>query len=105
MFHLKIRAYLPGLAWVGFDPANNVIAAERHIRSAIDRDYSDVPPTRGVFRGEAASELAASVMVSLPDVPVLSDRFMPMTTWVAPQPPDQRAELEQQQQQQQQQQQ
>jgi hypothetical protein len=43
-----------------------------------------------------------SVMVSLPDVPVLSDRFMPMTTWVAPQPPDQRAELEQQQQQQQQ---
>ena len=37
--------------WVGFDPTNNLIAGERHIRVAIGRDYADVPPTRGVYKG------------------------------------------------------
>ena len=41
----RIYALLPGLGWVGFDPTNNLIAAERHIRTAVGRDYADVPPT------------------------------------------------------------
>ncbi len=57
----------PTLGWVGFDPTNDVLAAERHVRVAIGRDYADVPPTRGVFRGEARSELAVLVTVSLSD--------------------------------------
>ena len=42
------------LGWVGFDPTNNLIAGERHIRVAVGRDYADVPPTRGVFKGKSA---------------------------------------------------
>ena len=61
--HAWVEALLPGLGWVGFDPTNNSIAAERHIRVAIGRDYADVPPTRGVFRGSAESELAVAVKV------------------------------------------
>ena len=61
-----------------------MLAAERHIRAAVGRDYADVPPTRGVFRGEAGSELAVLVTVSLADSPTRPDRVMPMTTWVAP---------------------
>jgi transglutaminase-like putative cysteine protease len=38
---------------LGFDPTNNLIAGERHIRVAVGRDYADVPPTKGVFRGMA----------------------------------------------------
>ncbi len=56
--HAWAEAYLPTLGWVGFDPTNDVLAAERHIRVAVGRDYADVPPTRGVFRGEAGSVLA-----------------------------------------------
>ena len=63
--HAWAEAYLPTLGWVGFDPTNDVLAAERHVRVAVGRDYADVPPTRGVFRGEAGSELAVLVTVSL----------------------------------------
>ena len=82
--HAWAEAYLPTLGWTGFDPTNDVLAAERHIRVAIGRDYADVPPTRGVFRGEAGSELAVLVTVSLADSPTRPDRVMPMTTWVTP---------------------
>jgi transglutaminase-like putative cysteine protease len=82
--HAWTEAYLPTLGWVGFDPTNDVLAAERHIRVAVGRDYADVPPTRGVFRGEAGSVLAVLVTVSLSDSPIRPERVMPMTTWVAP---------------------
>jgi hypothetical protein len=48
---------------VGFDPTNNVLAGERHIQVGVGRDYHDVPPTRGVFKGNAGSELSVSVHV------------------------------------------
>jgi transglutaminase-like putative cysteine protease len=64
-----VEALLPGLGWVGFDPTNNLLAGERHIRTAIGRDYADVPPTRGVFKGKAASELKVSVRVAPSDAP------------------------------------
>ena len=67
--HAWIEALLPGLGWIGFDPTSNIIAGERHIRTAIGRDYSDVPPTKGIFKGNAASELAVSVRVAPSDAP------------------------------------
>lgn len=102
--HAWVEAYLPALGWVGFDPTNDVLAAERHVRVAVGRDYADVPPTRGVFRGEAGSELAVLVTVSLADAPIRSDRVLPMTTWVAPEvvEPAESFDYAQQQQQQQQ---
>jgi transglutaminase-like putative cysteine protease len=65
--HAWVEALLPGLGWVGFDPTNDVLAGGRHIRVAVGRDYADVPPTRGVFRGGAESELTVTVKVSLSD--------------------------------------
>ncbi|HUS05123.1 MAG TPA: transglutaminase family protein [Bryobacteraceae bacterium] len=62
--HAWVEALLPGLGWVGFDPTNNLVASDRHIRTAIGRDYADVPPTRGVFKGSAASKMSVVVMVS-----------------------------------------
>ena len=55
---------MPGPGWVGLDPTNNILAGERHIRVAIGRDYADVPPTRGVYKGESQSELGVSVTVT-----------------------------------------
>jgi len=62
--HAWIEVLMPRLGWVAFDPTNNLVGGDRHIRVAIGRDYADVPPTRGVYKGEAQSELSVSVTVS-----------------------------------------
>jgi transglutaminase-like putative cysteine protease len=67
--HAWVEAFLPGLAWVAVDPTNNLVGGERHIRVAIGRDYADVPPTRGVYKGEAESGLSVSVTVSSANAP------------------------------------
>ena len=61
--HAWVEVFLPSTRWIGFDPTNNVIAGERHIAAAVGRDYNDVPPSRGVYKGEAESQLAVGVSV------------------------------------------
>ncbi len=79
--HAWAEALLPGLGWVGFDPTNNTIVEDRHIRVAVGRDYADVPPTRGVFRGNADSELTVTVNVSSSDESPIHE--LPLETdWV-----------------------
>jgi transglutaminase-like putative cysteine protease len=65
--HAWVEATVPRLGWVAFDPTNNLVGGDRHIRVAIGRDYADVPPTRGVYKGEAQSELSVAVTVSPAD--------------------------------------
>jgi transglutaminase-like putative cysteine protease len=67
--HAWVEALVPNLGWIAFDPTNNLIGADRHIRVALGRDYADVPPTRGVHKGEAESELSVAVTVSPSDAP------------------------------------
>ena len=76
--HAWIEAFLPELGWIGFDPTNNLIAHHRHIRTAVGRDYADVPPTHGVFRGSAESELYVAVQVEASDEAPALDRKMPI---------------------------
>jgi transglutaminase-like putative cysteine protease len=61
--HAWVDVFLPSLRWVGFDPTNNIMASERHVSVAVGRDYGDVPPARGVFKGETESQLAVGVSV------------------------------------------
>jgi transglutaminase-like putative cysteine protease len=98
--HAWLEALLPGLGWTGFDPTNNLIAGERHVRTAIGRDYADVPPTRGIFKGNAASELTVSVQVAPSDAPPIEPDLSPPPQWVAAE--IEPREIQQQQQQQQQ---
>ena len=67
--HAWVEALLPGLGWVGLDPTNNVLASDRHVRTAVGRDYADVPPTRGTFKGSADSQLLVAVRVAPSDAP------------------------------------
>jgi transglutaminase-like putative cysteine protease len=62
--HAWVEALVPHLGWVGFDPTNWLVAGDRHIRTAMGRDYADVPPTHGIFRGRADSELTVAVRVT-----------------------------------------
>jgi transglutaminase-like putative cysteine protease len=76
--HAWVEALIPHLGWVGLDPTNNLIAHHRHIRTAVGRDYSDVPPTHGVFRGNTASELYVAVKVEASDHPPALDQKLPI---------------------------
>ena len=38
--HAWVEALVPRLGWVAFDPTNNLVGADRHIRVAIGRDYA-----------------------------------------------------------------
>jgi transglutaminase-like putative cysteine protease len=62
--HAWVEALLPSLGWVGFDPTHDEIAGERHIRTAIGRDYADVPPTMGTMKGSGDTELKVHVRVT-----------------------------------------
>jgi len=96
--HAWVEAYLGDLGWVAFDPTNNLLGCERHIRVAVGRDYADVPPTRGVYKGEAESELSVTVAVSPVNAPEPEE--LPTTTVIRSKPvsSEARAQFEQQQQ-------
>jgi transglutaminase-like putative cysteine protease len=78
-----VEAYLPGTGWVGLDPTNDILAGEHHVRTAVGRDYADVPPTRGVFKGEASSELTVAVRVAPSDKPPPPETEMESEDWSA----------------------
>ena len=62
--HAWVEVWLPTIGWVGFDPTNNMLTGERHITVATGRDYADVTPTRGIYRGLANEELSVSVRIN-----------------------------------------
>lgn len=76
--HAWVEAFLPELGWVGFDPTNHLVTGERHIRTAIGRDYADVPPTHGMFRGRTRSDLTVAVRVTPSEGTPSLDRELPV---------------------------
>ena len=99
--HAWVEAYLGELGWVGFDPTNNLEGCDRHVRVALGRDYSDVPPTRGVYKGDAESELSVLVTVTPVDAPEPEELPPTTVTRTRFRNADANADVEQQQQQQQ----
>jgi transglutaminase-like putative cysteine protease len=78
--HAWVEVLLPELGWVGCDPTNDLFAGNRHIRTAVGRDYADVPPTRGIFRGNAASLLEVGVKVLPAEVRIADEDVLPQAT-------------------------
>jgi transglutaminase-like putative cysteine protease len=79
--HAWVEILMPELGWVGFDPTNNMLASERHIRVAVGRDYSDVPPNKGVFKGAAESSLQVEVHINPVEMHIPFEEMLPVTTW------------------------
>jgi transglutaminase-like putative cysteine protease len=59
--HAWAEVFLPGSGWIGFDPTLGKPIELRHIRVAYGRDYGDVPPVRGVYKGRAGQSLSVDV--------------------------------------------
>jgi transglutaminase-like putative cysteine protease len=51
--HAWASVFAPGLGWVDFDPTNHKFVDDSYVVVAIGRDYSDVPPLKGVIFSES----------------------------------------------------
>lgn len=61
--HAWVEALIPGMGWIGLDPTAGRFVEQQHIRIAYGRDYGDVPPVRGVYKGHAGQSLSVDVLV------------------------------------------
>lgn len=63
--HAWLECYLPGIGWVAYDPTHNRRVDATYIKVAMGRDYVDVRPLAGTFRGGAVADMQVSVEVAL----------------------------------------
>ena len=61
--HAWAEVYIPERGWCAFDPTLGNPVGLRHIRVACGRDYGDVAPVRGVYKGQAGQRLCVDVLV------------------------------------------
>jgi transglutaminase-like putative cysteine protease len=61
--HAWVGVYAGDLGWVDIDPTNNMFVAQDHVTVAWGRDYTDVPPVRGIVIGAGPHSLKVSVDV------------------------------------------
>lgn len=71
--HAWCEAWLPDLGWVGIDPTNDRLVDEHFIKVAVGRDFTDVPPNKGIYRGRARESIRVRVATrALETLPALS---------------------------------
>ncbi|WPJ94338.1 transglutaminase family protein [Coraliomargarita algicola] len=61
--HAWVECFLPGIGWAGYDPTHDRRVDATYIKVAIGRDYVDVRPLAGTFRGGAVAEMEVAVQV------------------------------------------
>lgn len=67
--HAWIEAYVPGHGWAAFDPTHDRVADERYVKVAVGRDYADIRPVNGTYRGAPTRSLTVKVAVRQHTVP------------------------------------
>lgn len=72
--HAWCEAWLPGAGWVGVDPTNDRVVDEAFIKVAVGRDFTDTPPNKGVYRGQAKQTISVRVETRQLD-------HLPSLTW------------------------
>lgn len=61
--HAWTEVLMPSGVWMPFDPTLGKPVGLRHVRVAYGRDYGDVAPVRGVYKGQAGQRLSVDVRV------------------------------------------
>ncbi len=51
-------------SWIGFDPTHqSIYVNDKYIKIGAGRDYADIPPVRGTYKGRARESLSVNVRV------------------------------------------
>ncbi|UQN07063.1 transglutaminase family protein [Deinococcus sp. QL22] len=61
--HAWAECLIPEYGWLGYDPTNNCLAGEKHIKIGHGREYGDVSPVRGTYFGGGRGRLDVEVRV------------------------------------------
>jgi transglutaminase-like putative cysteine protease len=62
--HAWVEVYVLGHGWCGLDPTNNRQPDGHYVKVAVGRDYADVSPVKGTYRGTAKRQLQVEVLVT-----------------------------------------
>jgi hypothetical protein len=59
--HAWCEVWLPDVGWTGFDPTNGCPVNHDFVKTAVGRDFSDVPPNKGTYRGAGDEKIEVRV--------------------------------------------
>jgi transglutaminase-like putative cysteine protease len=65
--HAWIETFVPGFGWAAYDPTHDRTADERYVKVAAGRDYADIRPVSGTYRGGKTRSLSVDVRLRLPE--------------------------------------
>jgi transglutaminase-like putative cysteine protease len=59
--HAWCELLFPSAGWMGFDPANRCVVGGNFVKVAVGRDFRDVPPNKGIYRGRSKEAIEVAV--------------------------------------------
>jgi transglutaminase-like putative cysteine protease len=63
--HAWVEVFIPHYGWKAFDPTHDREADTRYIKLAVGRDYGDIKPVSGAFRGKGTQHMEVTVQIRL----------------------------------------
>jgi transglutaminase-like putative cysteine protease len=61
--HAWTEVLIPGIGWRALDPTHNRQTDETYVKIAVGRDYADVPPMTGNYKGTTERKMEVSVNI------------------------------------------
>jgi len=61
--HAWMEVLIPGHGWRGLDPTHNHKTDETYVKIAVGRDYADVPPVAGNYKGTTERKMTVQVNI------------------------------------------
>jgi transglutaminase-like putative cysteine protease len=61
--HAWTDVFIEDRGWISLDPTHECAQTDHYVRLAVGRDYADVPPTRGVYKGMGEEAMNVDVLV------------------------------------------
>lgn len=62
--HAWAEAYVPQVGWKGFDPTNNILVNQEHIKVCHGKDYNDCSPLKGIIYSHGKNTTTHAVMIN-----------------------------------------